>query len=401
MLGIVEIISLLLGMSGFGLQSNPKAPTPDASLEYAMPDADVVAYFDAAAVIPGNYKTLTQLADQPQIKASQDLSRLVRQAVTEVESARGLAKTTTGIDVTSDISDAAAFLQVVPGQQPNAIVALHGKFSTAIIDKLAKLFGKGSIRAGAAAWVDTGDGNAIAVTKTGTLLAGTNALVRARLDDGWHAPPHGAGTNLGQVADVLAGKPVFAVVVTLSQTARTEALSGISGQNVASDLLKRQKLSALAMYRDGIGWTWIDSTAAGLDSMAEMSDGVIDLLRASQVAPRGFAKIVIGALDSYRGTDKQVDDLIRHKADLAKIIDTYTGDGKFKAQVDKDVKAFKLTVRLTGKSLSEVVPLGGLVPLAVIGFVMRSSSSVQSVPIAVPPMPPTPAPAPAPTKRRP
>jgi len=80
--GIIEIISLLLGLSGFGLQANPKAPTADQALEYAIPDADVVSYVDAAGIIPGNYKVLTQLANQPQIKASPDLAKMVRKAMT-------------------------------------------------------------------------------------------------------------------------------------------------------------------------------------------------------------------------------------------------------------------------------------------------------------------------------
>ena len=47
-LGIVEVITLMLGLGGFGVQPNPKAPTPDAALQYAMPDADIVMHFDAA-----------------------------------------------------------------------------------------------------------------------------------------------------------------------------------------------------------------------------------------------------------------------------------------------------------------------------------------------------------------
>jgi hypothetical protein len=30
--GIIEVITLLLGMAGFGLQANPKAPTADQAL---------------------------------------------------------------------------------------------------------------------------------------------------------------------------------------------------------------------------------------------------------------------------------------------------------------------------------------------------------------------------------
>src|SRR4051812_49341433 len=110
--GIVDVITLLLGLSGFGLQPNPKPPTPEASLQYAIADADVVVHFDAASVIPGNYRKLTELGDNPQIKASPDLAKLVRQGVTEVDSARGLVKTMTGIDLATDIADATMFVQI-------------------------------------------------------------------------------------------------------------------------------------------------------------------------------------------------------------------------------------------------------------------------------------------------
>ncbi len=133
----------------------------------------------------------------------------------------------------------------------------------------------------------------------------------------------------------------------------------------------------------------------GLESMAQICDGAVDILRAAQVAPRGMAKIVLGALESYKGTDKQIDELIRRKGDIWKIVDANTGDGQFKAQLDKDPKTLKLSVRLTGKSLSEVVPAGGLLPLGGFAwlFMMRGNdamnepASVRSSPVP-PPLPP-------------
>jgi hypothetical protein len=394
--GIIEIISLLLGLQGFGLQANPKAPTADQALQYGMADADVIIHFDAASVIPGNYKVLLGLADQPQIKASPELSKMVRKAIGEVEGVRGLAKTASGIDVTTDISDATMFLQIVPKHDPNGVLAVHGKFSTAIVDKLAKMSGKASVKAGAGAWADIDSDSAVGVTKDGVLLFGTSKLVKERVDNVWQAPGHPTGSNLGYAADVIAGKPVLAFVMGLSPTARAEALANAGGQNFITDLVKRHKMASFALYRDGVGWSWVDSTKAGMDSMAEVSDGVVDILRAAQVAPRGFAKIVLGAIESYKGMDKRVDDLIKHKADVMKLVDAYVGDGTFKAQVDKDPKTFRLGVRLTGKSLSEVLPIGGLIPLGAIGMLV-SKRSPDPMPMAIP----EPAPAPPPTKKKP
>jgi hypothetical protein len=401
--GIVQIITLLMGLSGFSVGTNPKAPTADQALQYAMPDADIIVHFDAGSVIPNNYKVLTNLQNQPAIKAQPELAKAVRKAVAEVDGPRGLVKQMTGIDLTTDVSDATAFLQFVPQHDPNMLVSVHGKFTTATIDKLAKLTGKGSVKAAGGAWVDTGDGNAVAVTRGGVLLGGTATLVKDRMVDGWKAPALTSGTLQG-VAEIIGQKPVFAVAMALSQTARTELLTKHSApgqkpdQNFLTDIIKRHKFVGFAIYRDGIGWTWADSTKAGLDAMSQVSDGTIDILRAAQIAPRGFAKIVMGALESYRG-NKQVDELIKHKADIWKLVETYSGDGQFKAAVSSDARSLKLSVRLTGKSLSEVLPLGGLLPFGVGAFFsLRAPAAPMPPPaaIAVPPLPaPTTTPPPA------
>ena len=274
-------------------------------------------------------------------------------------------------------------------------MAVHGKFSAATIDKVAKVTKKQTVKVGSATMFDAGDGMAVGITKSGVIVAGSMALVKDRLGDTWKAPALTAGTNLGNASDVLGGKPVLAVVVGLSPTARKFALEEHKGQNFLTDLIKRHKLWSFSVYKDGLGWSWIDSTKAGLDSMGQISEGAVEIMRAAQVAPRGFAKIVLGAIDSYKGTSKQVDDVIRRKADIMKIVETYTGDGQFKAQIDKDPKTLKLSVRLTGKSLSEVMPLGGLLPGVGAWLLFSRAADAPPAAIAAPPLPP-----PAPAKKQ-
>ena len=387
-LGIIEVITLLMGLSGFGVQNNPKAPTADQALEFAVADADVIAHFDATSVIPGNYKVLTSLQTNPQIKANPELAKAVRKAIAEIDGPRGLAKAQVGIDVTTDIYDATAFVRFVPKQDPNVVLAVHGKFKADSITKIGKMLGKGAVTEAGGVWVDTGDGNAVALTKSGVLLAGTNSLVKERIATTWTKPALTTG-NLPGAAEVINAKPVFAVVVNLSQTARTELLADMKGQNFATDVIKRHKLVAFAVFRDGIGWTWVDSNKNGLDAMGQISEGGIELLRAAQIAPRGFSKIVLGAMESYRGTSKQIDELIKRKADIQKIIESYSGDGNFKAQVDKDPAKLTLKVRLTGKSLSEVLPAGGLLPLGAMWLLLGREASAPPAQIVAPPLPPS------------
>ena len=384
--GIVEVVSLLLGLNGFGVQANPKAPTADQALEYALPDADIVAHFDAASVIPGNYKALQALPDQPAIKSSPDLQRDIRDLITQVDAPRGMLKGLVGIDLATDVSDATAFVHIVPDHDPDAVVAVHGKFTTTTIDKIAKLTGTTSVKAGTGAWAQLDGDNAVGLTKDGVLLAGKASLVKARMDASWKMPAHGAGTNLGYAADVINAKPVFAVVMTLSPGARKFVVEH-HGESFATDLAKRHKAASFAVYHDGIGWTWIDTTKSGYDSMLQISDGVVQVLRAAQIAPRGFANIVIGGLESYRGTDKRVDELLRHKNDLTQLAEQYIGDGNFKVAIDKDPKAMKLSVRLSDRSLSYVLPLGGMLPLGVAGALLFRGEAKPAEParIAVPP----------------
>ena len=391
--GIFQVITLLLGLSGFGVAPNPKPPTPEASLAYAIAEPDLVAHIDVASLVPNNYKLLTTLADQPQIQAAPDVAKLVRQAVDEIEGARGLAKTMTGIDLVTDITDATAFMSVLPHGRPNAIVAVHGKLAPGVIENIARMSGQTATKHGGASVADLGD-TAVALTKDGVLLFGTPAAVHERIADGWRAPSHAAGTTLGRIAEQLAQKPVFALAMALSQAARDDATKNLE-RGVALDILRRHRLAVFAVFHDGVGWTWVDSTKDGLDQFAQMSDGFVQLLRGSQIAVRGLAKIGLAALESYRG-DSRIDALLGRKADLLKIIDAYVGDGTFRVKVDTDAKALRHSVRLVGHGVADVLPLGALVPLGALGAWMMMGRRAEAQPpaaIAVPAqaLPPAPA----------
>src|SRR4029078_6160818 len=58
MFGIYEVIALALALGGFGVKANPKAPSADVVLEYAVDDADAFAYVDAVPLIPGDSSVL-------------------------------------------------------------------------------------------------------------------------------------------------------------------------------------------------------------------------------------------------------------------------------------------------------------------------------------------------------
>ncbi|MCX5743242.1 MAG: hypothetical protein NT062_12180, partial [Proteobacteria bacterium] len=280
-----------MSLAGFGLSSNPKAPTADQALEYAMPDADIVVHFDAASVIPGNYKVLTGLADQPQIKASPELQKIVRKAVNEIEGARGLAKSTTGIDFTTDVDDGTLFVQVPAQGDPRVVASVHGKFSATTIDKIAGMTKKPVQKVGGGAMVQPDREVAVGVTKSGVLIVGSTQLVQDRLGDAWKAPTRAANTTLAYAAEAIAQKPIYSMIVSLSADARSLITKKFgTSPNFLTDTVSRHKLFAFSAFQNGIGWTWIDSKATGLDQMELMSQGSIEFLRAAQIAPRAFSK---------------------------------------------------------------------------------------------------------------
>ncbi len=396
---ILQVINFLLAMTGFGVTPNPTPPTADAALIYAIPEADVIVHFDAVSVVPGNFKALKALPDMPEIKAAKELRDAAKKIVTDVDGGRALIKGMVGLDLTTDVHDVTAFVQRgVVMDKPNVLAAVHGKFDVASISKLAKMT-QGVVAPGGNL-VEIEGKVAVGLTKSGVLLVGTPSLVKPRLADSWRAPTRNNNALLTQAADVINGKPFFAVMAALAPATRKQ-IAGEIGENFLTDVVMRHKFMALSLYADGIGWVWADTSKPGLDRMIMMSEGLIEVMRAAQVAPRGIGKIMLAALESYRGKSRELDQLIAAKSKIANAITAYTGDGLFQVSQVVDAKNLRVTVRATGKTLSEVVPAALFVPAIAWGMFTQASNGAppaiimeQAAPPARPPAPPARRPSP-------
>src|SRR6185369_7705049 len=117
-------------------------------------------------------------------------------------------------------------------------------------------------------------------------------------------------------------------------------------------------------HRDGVRLYWKDREKKHLARVALAVDGAIELLRAAHLAPRGLVELAAASLDSYAGESSDVDALIARQDDLVRVVDENTGDGAFDAKVDTDKKKRTITVKLTGKTLSDVVPAAVVIPAA-------------------------------------
>ena len=395
MLGIYEIIALALSLGGFGVNPNPKAPSADVVLEYAVEDADVIAYVDAVPLITGNYQALTKLPEAPQIKASPALRDAVGKAIAEVEGARGLVKTAIGVDLTTDLSNATMFVRMGT-PQPQLLLVVRGKFPADVVAKVAKMTQARTESIGGTPAVAVGGAfEMLAVTRGGVALLGNRALITPRLAAGWKAPARPKGSPLATTAKLLADHPVYLVAATPASTRFQKTVMGTAGSGASSGgaevaaFLKRFQFVGAAVFHNGLAWTIHDADAAAHGRSVMASEGWIDLLRAAHLAPRGFARIMLSFVEDLRGSDPGIALLKKHKTDLLKLVDQYTGDGTFKVKWDKDPRAHTLTVRATGKRLSDVLPFGFLVPVMAWGMIAE-----KPVPPPAPPPPMRPAPRP-------
>jgi hypothetical protein len=386
--GISEVITFMLALQGFGIDANPKAPAADAVLAYAVEDADVVLHVDVTAIGPRNYKALIALPDDPLVKANPDLLAMVKKVKANVEGVRGMSKAVTGLDPVNDLSSVTVFLDVVPDKEPTFLVVARGKIPADFVKKLSSVAGGTAGDIDGRATIEVDPQTFVGTTKDGVLIVGPKAWVTPRVDDDWKKPARKKGSAWASIAQRLDDKPFALAALKLDdKTAKWAAKE--ADEPFLADLITGHDLAVLALHSDGVTFQWKDKTKAGLDRVAMLSDGVVEMTRAMHVAPRGFVKMFLAAIDSYKGKDKEADELIKHKADILKLVEAYTGDGKFKVAVDKDAKAKSLTVRATGKSLSDVVPAAALLPA--MGFLVFSRESASSVsmppPTAVPAKP--------------
>jgi hypothetical protein len=392
MQGFLELITLMLALSGFGVDSNKNAPTADTVLAYTVDEADVVAYLDVVAVGPRNHKVLVGLPDDPTVKASPEALALAKKLKTNVEGVRGMAKAVAGLDPVNDITSVTLYVDLAPGADPQQMAVARGTFPAKFLEKVAAVAGGTTGTIDGRTTLELDATRFMGMSKDGALIVGPKAWVEPRVDDDWKAPKRKKGSAWAAIGKRLDARPFLLVAAKLDEATAT-ALAKEAGEPFVSDLISGGELAVLALHTDGVAFHWKDRSKEGIERIALATEGLIELTRAAHVAPRGFAKIAVAALGSYQGLHKDVDALIARKDDLLEIIEQYTGDGKFKVSFDKNTKARTLTVRATGKSLSDVIPAAVFVPAGLAVF-LATSEDGSPPPAAKPVAKPKPKPVP-------
>lgn len=381
------ILAMLLAITSFSVKSNPKAPGADAVLEHAIDEADVVVHLDWKATVGDNYPTFQKLADDPQIKLVPELARALREGVTQAEGGRAMAKNMIGIDLVSDLTSFTAFIKLPPPgrDQPEFLIAVRGNIASDLPSKIAKNMGGKEENIDGRVAASMPDGSLIGFSKSGALLAGKREWVAPRLADGWKALPRSRGSAWALIGATLDKKPFFLIASKPSADAVAHVTQQLgTTDNFGRDLIANHTLGILATTSTGIHWSYQAKDAAFAARVKQGSEGVIELMRAGHLFPRGVAQLAAAALPSYAGTSPGIDGAIKHKDKLLKAIDDLTGDGKFTATVK--LSGTLVTVETKGKTISDVVPIGALMGFGAIGFfAARTVTAAPPPAVVVPP----------------
>ncbi len=379
-MGAAELIVILLSLSGFGVQANPNAPSAQELARYAPDSPDVMIHLDAQAVLPGNWKYLQSLAEKPEFQGSPALKGAITGTVDMAKAGLDMVKAQIGFDPIQDLHSVTAFASYAEKGDPMFLCVARGSFPADIVDKVSKMgpHPKDSWETvdGVKVLVDHDGKVAAARAADGTLLFGSKAWVKERVAKKWKGKAVKKGSLLDRGGAWIDAKPFFLVASAPSARARGFFAKEMGKDTEAAavlELMTGHDFMAVAMAHDGVSWTYRARDVQGFESAALASDGVIELMRASHHVTRGLAELVLAGLGAYAKFDKNIAEVVKRRADILQVVFSLSGDGNFQASVDASAADKTVTVKATGKTLSEVLPAGGFfIPAAAGAFLFIS-----------------------------
>jgi len=369
------ILAIILAISSFSIKSNPKGPGADVVLEHAVDEADVVMHVDWKATVGDNYGIFQKLVDDPRAKSVPELSTALRDGLTQAEGGRAMFKNMVGFDLVNDLTSVTAFLKMpAPGAQPEFLVVVRGNLAADLPSKIARSMGGKEETIDGRVAAAMPDGTLIGFSKSGALLAGQRDWVAPRLANGWKVASRSKGSAWSYIGAALDRKPFYLLASKPSLEAVSRMTAQIGTDSFGKDLISNHTLAIVSLTSTGLHWIYQAKDVAFAARIKQASEGVIELMRAGHLFPRGIAELTAAALPSYAGKSPAIDGAIKHRAALMAAVDDLTGDGKFTATVKQSGNL--VSVETKGKRLSDVVPTGVLVGFGAIGFMtMRTSVS--------------------------
>ncbi|HTM22830.1 MAG TPA: hypothetical protein VL172_20045 [Kofleriaceae bacterium] len=380
----IKLLMVLFSMPGFGVEPDAGAPSAAEVTRYAPAQADFVFFADLQSFVPNNYQAVTGLPAQPQIKGDAQASAIAGQLIAQMEGARAMVRASQGIDPVTDVKWVAAWVNLPDAGDPTVIAAVRGNFPADLIGRIAGATGGQARKLAAGQMVDLPDGQSVGMTADGTVLAGSSALVSARLGTGWK--PAKAAPGLVRILD---GKPFLALASSPSPRAIRRIAKELSGDEaaLARDLFASHTFAALAFAHDGVSWTWTDRSARGYGRAALASDGVLELMRAGHLGTRGMVRLLLACIGSYASQSPEIAAIDRNQAEILRLTESFTGDGSFQAKVERDAAGRTISVHAWDKELTKVIPgVGAAVLAGAVAMLATSGGSKSPVmtPAAVP-----------------
>jgi hypothetical protein len=135
-MSIVEIVTILLSLTDFGIQPSPQPIPPADAIRLAPERPDVAAHVDFGAFVPNNHRALTTLASK--LRAGTEERITIDKALAGIEAGRAAAKVATGVDPVADLSSATGFATFGAGD-PRFLIVVRGRFPPDLFDRAGGL----------------------------------------------------------------------------------------------------------------------------------------------------------------------------------------------------------------------------------------------------------------------
>ena len=409
-MGATEIVAfVLMLLTSLGAKPNPGAPDGKEAMKYAPARADVVFHLDFEAFVPGTVAALQQAPSNAIIKAEPSIKRAAADLLDKVAMVRASARAAVGIDPIDALKSVTVFVTITSGK-PEVVGVVRGAWPQDLLQRIAMFTGEQPVMVDGKPMVKTPDGD-MAIALDGTnLIGGNTKAVEARLKASWRPLPIKAGSAFARVQALLDKKPISLTAWSPSAFVVAEAEKDLRGdEKILGRDLMSVPFAAGWIAADGVGWTVQTRDASGVERARLASEGMVEMMRAAHHASRGLVRIAFAVLPSYAKASAEVALAVKHGPALLALLDGMSGDGTFKHETKVDAKDRTVTVIARGNHLSEVLPVGGLMPVAGVGalfFLARDVKSSMSGPyggppqMSVPPMVPAPMPAPKPVPKK-
>jgi len=390
----IQLISVLFSLSDFGVAQSAKAPPAAEVSKYGVEDADVFLFVDLEPMVAKNYRAFVALRDKKEIQAVPELRAAIDRAVGEAEAGRQQAKKMFGVDPVTDVKSFAVWVKLGPGE-PTGVVAVRGAFPPTWLDSVGHLAQGEKFEVDGQKAVQL-KGEAVARTRDGQVLFGTRALVEERLKKGWKAPA-GKSAGAAEVRAALGERPLFTVVFAPGPAGRQLMTARAADDPPLRDLTAALSQVRFSLLRNGVSWRYVASDKDGFQAAVLASEGLLDLMRASHLFARAFGRLVLSGVRTHARSEPKLAAIVAREKELLALLDSVTGDGRFAASVQKNGGKKMVTVKATGRKLSDVVPVVGVLVAAGAGFALfergrvetpppMAASSQAAAPAAVPPI---------------